>query len=55
MNGITVRENDVELTSEFKEIINSLKSKIQFRGHWYVQLKSDKKEQLKYTYRCLMR
>lgn len=52
MNGITARGNDVELTSEFKEIINSLNSKIQFRGYWYVQLKRDKESQLKLLEIC---
>ncbi len=52
MNGITVRGNNVELTTEFEEIINSLNSKIQFRGYWYVQLKRDKNGQLKLLEIC---
>ena len=52
MNGITARGNDVELTDEFEEVINSLNSRIQFRGYWYVQLKRDKEGQLKLLEIC---
>lgn len=52
MNGITARGNDIELSSEFKNIIDSLNSKICFRGYWYVQLKRDKNGQLKLLEIC---
>lgn len=52
MNGITARGNNVELTAEFEGIINSLNSKLQFRGYWYVQLKRDKNGQLKLLEIC---
>lgn len=52
MNGITARGNDVELTAEFEEIINSLNARIRFRGYWYVQLKRDAKGQLKLLEIC---
>lgn len=52
MNGITARGNDVELNPEFEEVINSLNSRIQFRGYWYVQLRRDKNGQLKLLEIC---
>ena len=52
MNGITARGNDVELTAEFEEVINSLNSRIRFRGYWYVQLRRDKNGQLKLLEIC---
>ena len=52
MNGITARGNDIALTKEFSDVINSINSKIGFRGYWYVQLKRDKNGQLKLLEIC---
>lgn len=52
MNGITARGKNIELTTEFAEIINSLNSKIVFRGYWYVQLKRDSEGMLKLLEIC---
>lgn len=47
MNGITARGNDVKITKEFLDVINSLNKRIVFRGYWYAQLKRDSSGQLK--------
>ena len=52
MNGITARGNSIDLTLEFKNIIDSLNRKIRFRGYWYVQLKRDKNGELKLLEIC---
>ena len=52
MNGITARGKNVKLTVEFSDIINSLNSRLKFRGYWYVQLKRDVNGQLKLLEIC---
>lgn len=52
MNGITARGNNIELTEEFQEVMNSLNSKIEFRGYWFAQLKRDVNGNLKLLEIC---
>lgn len=52
MNGITARGHNIELTKEFKDIVESINSKIEFRGYWYLQLKRDINGQLKLLEIC---
>lgn len=52
MNGITARGNNIELSSEFSDVMNSLNSSVRFRGYWYVQLKRDKEGKLKLLEIC---
>ena len=52
MNGITARGHNIELTSEFDEIVHSINSKIKFRGYWYLQLKRDRNDKLKLLEIC---
>jgi len=52
MNGITARGHNIALTPEFKDVIESLNSRIQFRGYWFAQLKRDKFGKLKLLEIC---
>ena len=52
MHGITARGYNVELTDEFKEIIDQVNSHINFRGYWFAQLKRDKNGNLKLMELC---
>lgn len=52
MNGITARGNNIPCTEEFMAIINSLNSRLQFRGYWYVQLRRDRGGRLKLLEIC---
>lgn len=52
MNGITARGHNITLTPEFKKVIDSLNSRIQFRGYWFAQLKRDKFGKLKLLEIC---
>ncbi len=52
MNGITARGHNIDLSPEFKEIVESINTKIRFRGYWYLQLKRDDTGQLKLLEIC---
>ncbi|WP_036608076.1 ATP-grasp domain-containing protein [Oribacterium sp. P6A1] len=52
MNGITARGHNIDLTSEFEDVVISINSKIRFRGYWYLQLKRDKDGRLKLLEIC---
>lgn len=52
MYGITARGYNVELTEEFKEIIEQINSHISFRGYWFAQLKRDENGKLKLIELC---
>ena len=49
---MTGRGHDIALTPEFADVMNSLNSKIRFRGYWYAQLKRDKEGRLKLLEIC---
>lgn len=45
--GISVSAKDEELTDEIKNIADTINSKLNFRGLWWLQLKEDKDKKLK--------
>lgn len=52
MNGITARGQNLPLTDEFKDIIESINEKIEFRGYWFAQLRRDADGKLKLLELC---
>ncbi len=47
MNGITARGESLPFTEEFREVIDGLNRRIEFRGYWFAQLKRDREGRLK--------
>ena len=52
MYGITARGFNVPLTDEFRQIIEEINEKVEFRGYWFIQLKRDKHGKLKLLEIC---
>ncbi len=52
MHGITARGISLPCTDEFKEIIEDINNRIQFRGYWFAQLKRDEQGKLKLMELC---
>lgn len=52
MNGITARGQSLPLTDEFREVIDSINERIEFRGYWFVQLRRDAHGKLKLLEVC---
>ena len=42
LNGISARTENLVLTDEIKNIVESISSKIKFRGYWFIQCKKDR-------------
>lgn len=47
MNGITARTSNVEITDEMQHIVESISSRIKFRGFWFIQCREDADGKLK--------